>query len=224
MARAKTHVAPFDVYKNGLKEKANTKSGFRINRRKPADDEDFIWCPKGETYYTWKFRYGGTHRSRNRPRPSQLTQSEFLGRAYALGEELEDMDVDHYFANPEELETFGEEKGEEVREMGEECYDKIINMEDAGLTGGSSHEILTERVEYCEQWADALESVDGSFDPADYEVEPDAIEREDYDSDDEYDEAVQEAKTEAEDASEEAARERIEEIISEYQDCQYEGG
>jgi len=44
----------------------------------------------GESYYWWKFRYGGKHYSLTRPRESQLTQSEFLGAMYSLLEEIQD--------------------------------------------------------------------------------------------------------------------------------------
>ena len=47
----------------------------------------------GDSYYWWKFRYGGKHTSKTPPRQSQLTNSDKLSRAYAASESLEDIDV-----------------------------------------------------------------------------------------------------------------------------------
>ena len=46
---------------------------------------------KGDSYYWWKFRYGGKHVSTKHPRPSQLTQSDFLGTALGLQESIDDV-------------------------------------------------------------------------------------------------------------------------------------
>lgn len=42
----------------------------------------------GESYYWWKFRRGPKRYSKERPRPSQLTQSEFYGQVYGLQEDM----------------------------------------------------------------------------------------------------------------------------------------
>lgn len=45
---------------------------------------------KGESYYWWKFRFGGKHYSRTPPRQSQLTQSEFWGTVWGTQEGIDD--------------------------------------------------------------------------------------------------------------------------------------
>jgi len=45
----------------------------------------------GDSYYWWKFRFGGKHISRYWPRPSQLTQSEFYSTLYGCQETIEDL-------------------------------------------------------------------------------------------------------------------------------------
>ena len=48
---------------------------------------------KGESYYWWKFRYGGKRYSKTRPRPSQLTQSPYYSQVRSLVEQIEDATV-----------------------------------------------------------------------------------------------------------------------------------
>ena len=80
-----------DRYRIGLKVPSEkTKSGFRHDYTKPADENDTVFCPKGETYFWFKFRYGGKNFSRTRPRNSQLTQSEFYGFIYSFVEAIQD--------------------------------------------------------------------------------------------------------------------------------------
>lgn len=60
--------------------------------KKAAKDNPAV--KKGEPYWWWKFMVGGRggpkHYSATRPRPSQLTQSEFLSAIYSQQEDLED--------------------------------------------------------------------------------------------------------------------------------------
>lgn len=48
----------------------------------------------GESYYWWKFRFGGKHYSKTPPRRSQLTQSDFLGQLYAIEDEIQGLVAD----------------------------------------------------------------------------------------------------------------------------------
>jgi hypothetical protein len=45
---------------------------------------------KGDVYYRWSLKRGTKINSKQRPRPSQLTRSEFLGNIYEAQESLED--------------------------------------------------------------------------------------------------------------------------------------
>ena len=44
----------------------------------------------GEPYYWWKHAWSAKQYSKTRPRPSQLTQSEFMSEYLSMGEDFED--------------------------------------------------------------------------------------------------------------------------------------
>jgi len=109
----------------------------------------------GDSYYWWSFRFGGKHYSKTHPRQSQLTQSEFLSAAYALQEQVEDMEID-----PEDLQAVADELrsvADELRTLGQEQEDKIGNMPDS-LQDGEVAERTRGRAEACENVAGELES------------------------------------------------------------------
>ena len=66
---------------------------------------------KGEPYYWWKFRHDRDRISKTPPRPSQLTQSEYLGRVYGIQERIEDATAD------DSLRDLAEELADELREL-----------------------------------------------------------------------------------------------------------
>jgi hypothetical protein len=110
---------------------------------------------KGESYYWWKFRHGGKHLSKTYPRPSQLTQSDFLSTAYSLQEQINDLVID-----PEDLEGLADElrsAADELRTLGSDQEDKIGNMPDS-LQDGEVAERLRGRAEACEEVANELEA------------------------------------------------------------------
>jgi len=149
---------------------------------------------KGDSYYHWTFRFGGTHRSKVRPKPSQLTQSEFLSEVYSIQEELEEITTEW---DIEDIRSTIEEKAERLRELGEEQQEKHDNMPE-NLEYSPVAELLGERAENCEQMADDLESIDMEID----------IERDDYETYKEYETAM---------------LDRIQEIIDEITGISYEG-
>lgn len=110
---------------------------------------------KGEEYYHWKFRFGGIHRSKTPPKPSQLTQSEFLSTLYDLQERLGNLQAD----NAEDLKTDVEEIASELRDLGQDCQGKLDNMPD-GLQQGETGQLLEQRADSCENAADELEGID----------------------------------------------------------------
>lgn len=109
----------------------------------------------GESYYWWSFRYGGKRVSKTHPRPSQLTQSEYLSTAYSLQEQLEDFEID-----PEDMASLSNELtsiADDLRTLGSEQEDKRSNMPDQ-LQDGEIGERLQNRAEACEEVASELES------------------------------------------------------------------
>jgi len=120
---------------------------------------------KGEAYYWWKSRrtvgnrYVSTkHRSKTRPKPSQLTQSPFLKEVYALRESVES------------FKTWQGESGDELAwprdnwvatAGGIVCdeRDKLDNQPKS-IQGGEQGRLFEERIEKLQQFIDALDAID----------------------------------------------------------------
>jgi len=153
MPRVHTQTARKDLYYRGKRiEDPKTKSGYRLDRSQPADEDDKVQIKKGQVYYRWKFRYGGEIRSTVRPRPSQLTQSSFLSQAYALQERLED------FVGTEWQDIVDEAVAlaDEARELADECQNSLDNMP-YQLQESDTGYLLQERIEEMEQFASECE-------------------------------------------------------------------
>jgi len=123
--------------------------------KKARKDNPAAGIKTGDSYYWWKFRRGGKRYSKTHPRPSQLTQSEYLSSAYALQEQIEDMKID-----PGDLRAAADELrnvADEIRNLGQEQEDKIGNMPDS-LQDSDSAQLLRGRAEACESLADELHS------------------------------------------------------------------
>lgn len=117
---------------------------------------------KGDSYYWWAFMQGGRggpkHYSKTRPRPSQLTQSEFLGTFGDIEDEIGALPAD------DSLEGSVGDIASRIRELGEEQSSKKENMPD-GLQEGATGELLQERADKCGEIADELEGI--TFDVSD---------------------------------------------------------
>jgi hypothetical protein len=136
-------------------------------------------CKKGESYYWWKFRYGGKQYSLTYPRSSQLTQSEYLGQFYDLQEQVEGMGQP---STVEEIEEFADQLeniATEFENLGSEQDDKKYNMPDQ-LQDSDVGQLLESRSESCQEAKDAVEEAatelrslvsDLEDDPSDEEVE-----------------------------------------------------
>ncbi len=148
----------------------------RVHFVKAARKDNSV-VAKGESYYWWKFMRGGKYRSKNPPKRSQLTRSDYLIQIYELfdsldgrfgevatpdfsdvtsAEEAQEL-VDGW---PSDFEGVRDEVAEEIRAIGEDCQEKLDNMEAGGFSGGNSWEILEERVETCEAMADEAEGIE----------------------------------------------------------------
>ena len=120
--------------------------------------KDYPGIPKGSTYYWWKFRYGGMHRSLIRPRQSQLTQSSHLSEAYSIQEDLEALIIQDI---KEGIDL--QEYADRIRELGQNAEDSLYNMPD-GLQQGDVGQMLEQRTSDMEDWANELEGVDTEID------------------------------------------------------------
>ena len=126
----------------------------KVNFVKAAAKDNRV-AKKGESYYWWSFRFGGKHMSKTPPRPSQLTQSDFLSRQMELEERIGDLKADSL----EDLKSEVEEIVSEIQSLGEEQADKVGNLPDS-LQQGPTGELLEGRASSCEDWAGELEGVD----------------------------------------------------------------
>ena len=110
---------------------------------------------KGQPYYWWKHRFGPKKYSATRPKPSQLTTSEFLGAMYDLQDRLAALNV-FDVGSLEEVAQDLRDIASEVQEQGEECSSKKDNMPE-GLQEGDVGQLLEERYNQCEEIAQMLE-------------------------------------------------------------------
>lgn len=106
---------------------------------------------KGESYYWWKPMVGGRggakRFSKEYPSRSQTTQSEFLSSLYGIEDgSMKDAQT------PEDFKAVAEE----LRELGQEQQDKYDNMPE-GLQQGDTGQVLEERAQNCESWADEID-------------------------------------------------------------------
>ena len=126
---------------------------------------------KGESYYRWSLRMGRgslLRMSKTRPRPSQLTTSEYYGTVYAAQEEVEDALA--AFADPkgiEDLVATLRSAAETIEEAGQDCSEKRDSMEASFSGGCPTMDLLEERSVLCEstaqevnQAADDIEALD----------------------------------------------------------------
>lgn len=103
-------------------------------------------------YFMWSFRYGGTHRSLVRPKPSQLTQSDFLQRVYTWDENPIDCEQ-----NWEDVQAAIQERIEEIQELRDETEEKLYNMPEQ-LQYAPTGEMLQSRMDSLEEMISEYEN------------------------------------------------------------------
>ena len=113
---------------------------------------------KGESYYWWKFRFGGKHFSKTPPKQSQLTGSEFLSSVYAALESLEDLGKDR-----EAAALAIRQASEDIQEAVDQVEDNLGNMPD-GLQEGDTGQMMQSRIDDGGQLASNLEQIADDLD------------------------------------------------------------
>ena len=134
----------------------------RVTHVKSARKDNPV-CKKGESYYWWKFRYGGKRYSLTYPKGSQLTQSTYYGTVRALSETLEEQNIQ----DNDELISARDDIQSELETLRDECQDSLDNMPES-LQYSPTGELLQERIDACEEAVGEVENVE-EFD----EDEPD---------------------------------------------------
>ena len=147
----------------------------------------------GQSYYWWKFRHGGKRYSLKYPRPSMLTQSEYLSTLRSLVEQVQDFDVEKD-GGADNFEALRDEIVSAVCDLRDMQQDNLDNMPES-LQSSPTGELLQERI-------DALDSAESEIENLDVE----SIDRADFDDDEEWEAACEEQ------------RETIESHISEMED------
>lgn len=134
---------------------------FVKKARKPIKDAGI---KKGDSYYWWKFRFGGKRVSKTQPRRSQLTQSDFLSSMYDFEDNFYESIKGVEDAEDESVVDDFRSIADEVRAFGDEQADKASNMESAFPSGNPTIDLLNERQEACESIASEIESACDSVD------------------------------------------------------------
>lgn len=124
----------------------------RVHTKKARKDYPNAGIKKGDTYFSWSFRYGGKHKSLTPPRPSQLTQSK-MSAALAAGETLEDSIKSA--TTLQDLVDALNQAAEEIKAVAEEYEDSLGNMP---TQEGGVAEAMQEKIDGLTEWADSLES------------------------------------------------------------------
>ena len=119
---------------------------------------------KGDTYYWWKFRYGGKRMSKTPPRPSQLTQSAHYSGVRSIQESIEDGCFDQSAAD--DLESAVDDVKSQLEELRDAAQDSFDNMPE-GLQQGDVGQQLEARVESMESAISDFEDVDIDVDEQD---------------------------------------------------------
>jgi hypothetical protein len=129
----------------------------RVKSQIAAKDYPEAGIKKGEKYYSWKFRYGGKHKSKSYPKPQQLTQSDFLQRVYEFNDEIEALEWSG------DIKDDVQDLIDRILELRDECEEKRSNMPES-LQDSGSGEILQNRYDSLDEMINDLEAVDLDID------------------------------------------------------------
>lgn len=122
---------------------------------------------KGEPYYWWQFAFGPKRYSKTQPSRSQLTQSDFLGQLYDIEDRIAALGG---YECSSDLESDLEGIISDIRTLADEQDEKLQNMPES-LQSSPSGEMLQERYDGMNSWADELESIDLEYDSEDESFE-----------------------------------------------------
>lgn len=180
------------IYEQGKQVKHVFKKGKHtddsimiVDRTQPANSKDAILINIGESYWWYQFLHGPKRISKDRPKQSQLTQSEFLSTVYGIEEDMEEAthieggDIDNWIS--------------ELENLRDETQDKLDNMPEQLQESSYSGMLLQERIDNLESWISDLFSVDADIDEDDLRSDAqEATTREDEESDEDYQARIEE--------------------------------
>lgn len=156
-----------DIWQHGVSVTRTHESGKAVGQTyqthdtsRPRDKDDVLLVKKGESYWHWAFRFGGKHISKTQPKRSQLTQSEWRGRAYGLEEQMAEASA----STPDDLSSLKDGWLQEIEEMYDEASGRLENMPDGLRENSSSGQTLQEYIDAFESWKDELDGIDTDID------------------------------------------------------------
>lgn len=207
-----------DIYQKGKYVQYESKKGkmagkmkSKLDRTVPADKYDKIFIAKGESYYWWAFKNGGKHFSKERPRQSQLTQSNYLSQLYSIQERIEDIQVEE----AGDIEGIVDELKSDLESLKEETEGSLENMPDS-LQSSPTGELLQERIDALDNAISELEGIEIQYEePEESEIIEELKEE---NGEDDYEPTAEEI----EERKQEKSQEWIDEKMSEIQNVSFE--
>lgn len=175
MATAKfVEKAKKPIYKRGKRVEYISQRGkhkgeirYKIDRSQPADETDEILINVGESYYTWCFYGGQPIYSRNRPRPSQLTNNSFYQELYSIQEKIDDYEPE----DTDDVASFVEEVIGDLESLRDECQERFDNIPEQLQESSDGAQILQQRIEDLEGAISEFENINTVFES---EIDEDA--------------------------------------------------
>ena len=139
----------------------------RVHTVKAARKDYKDWgIKKGETYYWWKFRFGGKVMSKTYPKQSQLTRSEYYSTLYDLQDEIAATEA----TSAEDLQSVRDDIIQRLEELRDEQEEKKSNMPDS-LQESPTAELLQERYDNLDNAISEFGGVDLDYDGEDDDEE-----------------------------------------------------
>lgn len=163
MSKVEKRVARADIYERGLRVKSEkNKSGWSLDRKKPADDKDTIVVNKGQEYYAWSLFGESKERiSVTCPNRNQLTNNEFKLGYYAVEDRIGDLFSQDFLESSIDDEV--NEIVSDIESLKDNAQESLDNMPEQ-LQEGETGQMLQSRVESLEEWSSNIEAVDLSID------------------------------------------------------------
>lgn len=123
--------------------------------KKAQKDYPEFGIERGSSYWWWKFPYRPKMKSLTYPKPAQLTTSSFLQTLYAIEEAVATTD----FVDWEDVQNIIDQ----IEDLRQECEDSLDNMPDHLRDTSESGEMLQERIDSLEGWANELLSIESEW-------------------------------------------------------------
>ncbi len=112
---------------------------------------------KGESYYWWKFNFRPRITSKTKPKPQQLTRSDYLITLLDISDIISGLNPE---SGAEAIAAEIDGIKETVEELKNQCEESLENMPEHLQDTSASGELLAERIEELESYYDELNGID----------------------------------------------------------------